>query len=907
MNELVELLRSPGGPPLVGITGPAGSGRTTLLAELGTEIDISGSRVVPLRFTRDGSAVPAHLASRSAPAPGRVAPARDRFGPPWSPIGSADGAADDPRIARAAGAAAAAPLLVTGNAVLLVDDAQWMDRDTSAVLEAMVRRFAGSTVRVVCAVRTPVPASARAEGVRAWARLRADGLVHDVRLRPLDGDAVARALRTATGAVAAPELVARVRALSRGVPAAVRDAIEDMRADGSIRVVDRHAYLVPASGRAREPRNHLLRTVHDLGEDVWSAAKAVAVLHPLGAAAPGLVASSLGCTAAEAGALLDRLRGAGVLHRGHRGATWRFTVPLVASVLLDCLGPYERRRLSETAVRAVWDDGVVCDDPDYLTDRVADAGRLVDPVRARTELLARAPEAMGTKPDLAERWWNAAAELAPDRAQRAQALLMHAVTCFVHGDYERSMHGTQAVLRYHPEQLPAESVQEIQVMLISAMHNVGDAEALEEVAAGRRFFHGDDAARTVSRAIALSLMDRWADARRLLAGTRDVWATTAMSTALGELFEMLADLWAGRPEPLHRRLAEAGTGDRSHGTDERHRHTHVNALVTTLFCVGDLRGVEHVLEKEGLAPERLDMTNRAQLAATQGRFDTALDLGRRCIAGGTARGYDAGRSAMQQGTAYLMIARGELSRARELLATARADRPALVHLLENPEAEIDKVLGNGDAATERLTTTLDAAMRRELVVGAELTWAQLADLALDRGDHDAAVRALEGVDRVDAAMRTSRSRMYALLVRAAVDKDGAAARDTVAVCRERGQPFELGVTISKLARHGLGEPELLREAYDVFGDLDALLCRVWTRTLMLRYDVPIPGRQVTVAENERLLALLVADGLTNKQLAFVLRTSDKSVEGRLSRLFTRTGYRSRIELAAAMAAGEFEG
>ena len=34
-------------------------------------------------------------------------------------------------------------------------------------------------------------------------------------------------------------------------------------------------------------------------------------------------------------------------------------------------------------------------------------------------------------------------------------------------------------------------------------------------------------------------------------------------------------------------------------------------------------------------------------------------------------------------------------------------------------------------------------------------------------------------------------------------------------------------------------------------------------------------------------------------------SSDKSVEGRLSRLFTRTGYRSRIELSTAMLNGEF--
>jgi DNA-binding NarL/FixJ family response regulator len=75
---------------------------------------------------------------------------------------------------------------------------------------------------------------------------------------------------------------------------------------------------------------------------------------------------------------------------------------------------------------------------------------------------------------------------------------------------------------------------------------------------------------------------------------------------------------------------------------------------------------------------------------------------------------------------------------------------------------------------------------------------------------------------------------------------------------------------------------------------------------MRERNVAVPGRQSTVTENERLLAVLVAEGLGNKQLATVLRNSEKSVEGRLSRLFSRTGYRSRVELAMAILSDEFE-
>ncbi|WP_030107291.1 LuxR C-terminal-related transcriptional regulator, partial [Actinoalloteichus caeruleus] len=59
------------------------------------------------------------------------------------------------------------------------------------------------------------------------------------------------------------------------------------------------------------------------------------------------------------------------------------------------------------------------------------------------------------------------------------------------------------------------------------------------------------------------------------------------------------------------------------------------------------------------------------------------------------------------------------------------------------------------------------------------------------------------------------------------------------------------------------------------------------------------------AENELLLAVLVTEGLSNRELATALQTSEKSVEGRLTRLFAKGGYGSRVDLAAAMLTGEY--
>ncbi|GAA1964216.1 ATP-binding protein [Amycolatopsis minnesotensis] len=173
------------GAPLVLVTGPAGAGRTTLLARLREELVQRGTRVSSLRFTPDGTAAPAVFGTRPEPA----APGLTGRAVPWSSIGPISGARDNPVLARRAAAAAAGSLLRgDGNATVLIDDAQWVGHDSLAVLEALVRRVAGSPVRCVCAVRTPVPDAVSENGSAALRRLRLDELVRSVRLpliRPL--------------------------------------------------------------------------------------------------------------------------------------------------------------------------------------------------------------------------------------------------------------------------------------------------------------------------------------------------------------------------------------------------------------------------------------------------------------------------------------------------------------------------------------------------------------------------------------------------------------------------------------------------------------------------------------------------------------------------------------------------
>lgn len=839
------------------------------------------------RFTREGDAVPVWLGGADTV---RLS------------IGPVAGAHREPEIARRAAVVVANTLFRgDGEGALLIDDAQWIDDDSRAVLEALARRMAGTSAVCVCAVRTPLT---RADQV-AWARKLSDeGLLRSVRLRPMTAAAISRQLTAVTLARPDGELVARVGALSRGIPAAVRDSIGALWHNGSIQVFGSSAYLVDGTRPVEPPQdNEFVRMIRGLGRRAHAAAKAVSVLAPFGADVPRLVSEVLGTTEPETVTLLETLRQTGILHRGHHGSSWRFPVPLVASALVAGMGPFERRRLAAKAVGAVWAGDARCADADYLTDLVADAGRLIDPQRALRELLLRSTEVGAQAPERALRWLDSAIGLAESRAQHVMVMRAHIAACHTQGDHERGLRGALLLLNDFADELTPDVTQDVQVMAVHALKGVRDTEALQEIADLRSRWAGDDAVGTVTRAFAYSMLDRWDQVRDLLARTEDQWrAGNTTSVRYGSQLYLMAALWTGRVERFEQSLADRSQWPlRDVG---RHRVEHVNSHLTALLVTGDSSRAEKLLIDEDLPVESLRLANRAMLAAMCGQADLAVHLATRGIANGTDRDLDAGSAAMYQNVVEVLVAQGKLTTAREMLITARETGPQLEHLLYIAEARIDRALGENGRAAAKLRAFLETR-ERGLLVGADLCWSELADLALEAGDRQEARRCLAELELVAESMPTSRALTHARLVRACVCHAPQAAGESLRLARERGQPLELAATAARLVRHGAGEPTLLSEVYELLGELGALLYRSWIRNLMRQHGVVVPGRKETVAENERVLAMLAADGLTNKQLAMALHTTEKSVEGRLSRLFAHTGFRSRIELSTAMLTGEF--
>ncbi|MFF9688504.1 AAA family ATPase [Streptomyces sp. NPDC014623] len=897
--RVVDLAASPDSAPLVLVTGPIGMGRSSLLAAVRDELAARGFTPLSLRVARNERDRPYSLVSRLS-----------------AELSALHRGGDVRRTAKAvatvplaeAGRQLAADLrsaLATNDKLtVLIDDAHWADPGSRAVLLPLARTLAGGPVTFVCTVR---PSPADPAGDRAAVeQLRAVSLAEVVPLRPLREQEVGAMIARRSQARPTAALLSYLQRECRGRPAAVLAALAGHERTGGLYVFDRHVYLTSPD---RPPELPLdlppIEYLRRLGGVVWSVAKAAAVLLPLGGAATGLIAEAVGRNEDEVRGALSELCAEGVLRQGPEEGAWRFRLPLLISALTGCLGSYERRRLAQLAVTAIWSGDAEADGR-YLAEQLVVAGRFVDSRRAADELLARGTAAMLDDGYSAERWLRAAVDLITEPRDRARALVTHASTCSIHLRFAEAIDSAWKVLSEYAHLVSSEALFETEVVYVVALAGTLDTAALTKICdGGWRSLPGGELHRILTRCVALCHLDRWREADEHLASERDaLHRDNDVVAALGLLISECAGAFLGRTEPFDQAVADP-PGRHLWTSGTRHRLERLRQLARTLMAFGELDRAERLLTAYALPSVYRTVPDQVVADSQSGHWDRALDLARLGLATGLSVGYVPSHTLVSRETSIIFGARGRLTEARSVIERARSVQPVMLHLLAVPESLLDEALGAADRARRVVTDGLAQAVGRGLVVGTDVLWLRTAELELARGDLAAAQRCVEEARRTAELIGTGRARVCHLLAAAMVHRDRDAATEAVQLARRRAQPLELAATMVMVVRHEVADVELLHEAYALYGDLDALLRRAQLRNLMRERGIAVPHRSVVIAENERLLATLVSEGLTNRELAAVLGSSEKSVEGRLGRLFKRTGYRSRVELASAMLTDEY--
>ncbi|WP_243791909.1 AAA family ATPase [Saccharopolyspora gloriosae] len=888
--------------PLTLLNGDAGVGRTAVLTELGARLNAEGVRVLELRVGEQDGAMPYGALYRLLSDAEELAPVeRHRSVSPLALAAKLSSASDPaaPLIADRLAAAVCSAARRLLPLVVLVDDAHRLDEATVALLRPLVYRMVGSSFSMVLSTRSDaaLPAGIALDGL--WEA----GFARSVQVRPLTRSESRQLIaRTVRGKPAA-EVVDQLHEASRGRPAALVAGIAAYRAAGALSIVDRHAYLAPPGGRpALHKWDTLLAPVRGAGEAAWAVARAMSVLAPLGASAPRLIEQVVDLDADEIRSALELLCRRRVLIRA--GGGWRFHLPMTADALESGLGPYERRSYSAVAVAELWAGSVHTDDPLYLPNRLVDAGSLVDPKQAGEELLAFGGHALFHDSRNAVRWLQAAAECIGDPDSRAMALLAHAAASLVDERIAEAAENGRMLLERHAAELHPDLLQACALAYLVALAGIGEHAELRRIAEADSPMPGGRAQQLVTKAFALGWLNRWVEGRRLLEDHRDEWIDGPSTLAdQANVYRTGVAVMQGETGDLFRFLADPGLWANVESRDlsiEKTRHE-----VNLLLALGELNAATDLLDRHGLREDQLPYTDQFMVEHSRGNWSRALDNARRSMSTPVHAVRPIGWALLHVGAAQVHTDGGKLSRARQVIESGKLG--PFGYLFEHAESKVLRALGEHQAADERLRAGLRAADQSEFAFGTEIMWAELAHRAHRRGDHEQAHEALTRLEKLAGQLGTGRAELALLGARAKLHGDAAAADEAVELARDRGQPYEMATVFSELAKAGFHTSKLLLESYELADGLNALLLRSRLRRAMREHNVSVPSRATTTSENERLLAVLVTEGLTNRQLATVFGATEKSVEGRLTRMFARIGYRSRVELAAAMLTGEYTG
>lgn len=875
--------------PLTVIAGPAGIGRTTLLdliAEAAAELGLSALRFNVTRYDSDRRY---SLVTRLGTALLRL-PADPRA------LQTAAAVPEDGSETGALVAALAAMMLARPGLVLLVDDAHLLDPGSQEVFAQLVRQLGPRRTRWICTARTPVRSARCTPAAALLDRLCAERLARVIPLGPLSREADESLIATLIQARPHAGLSRRVRSAARGVPAATRALVECWLRDRALRVVEGYGYLPGACGPLRLESARLREWLRELPDTAHSVAKAAAVLAPLGPQLAVLIAASCELDREAVDRALLLLVDEGFLTR--RPSGWRFTTAAWAQALDADLGPWERQELARVFLRARWDAAARPVPERHVAEQLGRCGAFGPRGQVFDELLALGQRALPRDPWSAVRSLSAAIESASDSSRRWAAMAAHAVACVGVGAHELAERSLLPLLELDAEALPGNRALDVCVTYVATLWGLDETDALHDLADGVRALGHTEAQHVICRAFALGYLNRWNEAYQHLDRHQPLWAQTRPEH--GTTLFALAGALTGRPEAMRHLL---GAGLRSWVTPGAHLLP-MRVAVRVMLTIGDTSQAEWLIDRAGLCADQLHDIDRSLLAWERGDWDGAIHHAR--TAGVTKQtGLSAAPAVLQHGVAAILLGQGRPAGARAALSRARTDSPALPHLFDVMDTAICRMLGELDEARKYVAAGLDYAAATSIVPGTEDLWLHGAELALQAGDLDEARWALLNVERTAQIQQTDRSRLLALLTRLSVDPDAEAAAEALAVARQLGQPRTLARTLTSVVEAKLGPPELLGEAYDILGGLGAVLYRHRLRQLMRRLSVQVPNRAQTIAENDHLLATMVADGASNRELSRALLISEKSAESMLTRLFARTGYRSRVDLATAVVTGEY--
>lgn len=776
--------------------------------------------------------------------------------------------------------------------LLAVDDAQWCDPLTAFILRVLPKRLAGTPIAWVVATRA-VPGGGPAAEIAEAAR--PDLPVVPVELAPLTEDAVF-ALAVDRLGVRPEDTVLRRLADARGNPFLTVQLLEGLFAPGN-----------DASGPARVPAGLLdgvRRRVAATSERCRELLRTAAVVGAVFALDD--VAGLLGVPTAQLTEALAEAIAAGLLTDDGRAV--RFQHELLREAVYEDLPPSGRRALH----RAV---------AGYLVA----AGR--GHAAAAPHVLATAEPGDAAAADVLRR---AAHEVLDTMSTTSVTFIQQAFALTAAADPARGEIGAEAVailLRAHQyasatgfaETLLTEPVSpdlqaRVRLSLLPRLWATGQRAELAAWASAPGAAPESGAASEFLPAPELGA--RLAGYRALAAGTTDE------ATAADPVAEVLATVAAAeqaerdgdyaRTRELFAAARVAAQETTGVGLPEAAQLA-VRELLALARC-DDVDGALAGLADDTRFPDSWQAPQlallRAQLTFAAGRLDDAADAAATASSLMAELGDTTFEPGLRRLSALIALLRGDTAGVRAELAAGRAagdDLPLVRALLADAEGDpqgaagVVKLAGaddepawpedllvaaacsareHGDVATVRAAAALLAGAARRNPDVASVTGAWLLAEALTTGDYAPALARLRHSPRALLAARADEEYGRFQL------GTGNRATALTALDAARDRYAELGAAASATRVQRIMQAAGARR-------------RRWT---------PVPRRPDTgwdaLTDMERRVALLIADGHTNRSAADELVLSPSTISTHLRAVFAKLGVHSRVQLAHVVLRGD---
>jgi DNA-binding CsgD family transcriptional regulator len=780
--------------------------------------------------------------------------------------------------------------------LVAVDDVQWVDKSTALVLEFAFRRLRVEPIRFLGAVRVEPGEDARVQLAAAFAEDRR------VRLGSLSVGATHRLVRERLGLALPRPLLLRVHTTSGGNPFyALEIARALQRADGSPEAGAGLPVTAPLQDLVRARLAALPRVVQDVLLVVASLAT------PTVSDVEAVVPRGRSRLAAAAAAGVLRLEDDFVA----------FSHPLLASAVYFSAPPERRRRVHRQLA------AVVCDGEERARHLALAAPRRNAAVAAALEQAAVGAARRGASDAAADLYELAAARTpwdAPEdlRRRRCAAADTHAAS----GAIGRATAILQALRVELP---PGDERAEILLRLarlardLPSLIDLADRARCEatrdRVLASAHLalamawpYRGIDHALMHGR-LALEYAER-ADDRALV---------TAILTRLANW-----ELWAGETTPglIERALASKVRNDGMRGDLDPRFPSALRRMYQG-----------HLVEARTLLDELLD-------EAQQDGDEIEANVARGRLVDVELRAGDWERAAAQAAAVYEQVeqigleydngmgvywralvdahlgvvdrARSDAALASELAVRASSENVRVLAL--GLSGFLDLSLEDTGTAREQLTPTVKWLRSKKLALATHPMAAYAIEAIIGGGDVEGARALIAQFDDEAHALESPWAIAIAARCRglaASAEGDLEVALETlehaVALTVDRPWPFECARTLLALgrtqrrAKRRRAARASIEAARDTFAALGAVLWVAQARRELQAIGGRSPsGSELTAAEER--VAVLVARGRTNREVAAALYLTERTVEGHLTRIYAKIGVHSRTELAHRLAA-----